>query len=95
MHIDKLIKQFCDCDDEFTYHGSYSGRGMFGKKCVGLSGGNPCKMLMELIDFFYVMSMDEASIFAEQVENEVCMDHMGKGYIVYFPKVQEGGDLDD
>ena len=62
---------------------------MFGRRCVGISGSNPCLLLAQLIDFFYLMSTDDTEEFCEMAGNQICMDNMGKDFIVYFPKIHE------
>ena len=66
---------------------SYSGRGMYGKQCLGID--------ME--------SMADAVRFALMVEDEdltvalsnPCFDSMGLGIIVYFPNVEAPEGIDD
>jgi hypothetical protein len=66
---------------------SYSGRGMYGKQCLGID----------------MDSMADAFRFALMVEDEdltvalsnPCFDSMGLGIIVYFPNVEAPEGIDD
>jgi hypothetical protein len=79
---------------------SYSGRGMFGKSCLGFDlncGIGMGRFLSTLIESTLGLSQDSIDEIAEQIES-IQTDHMGLGMIVYFPGVEfygEGDDLDD
>jgi hypothetical protein len=66
---------------------SYSGRGMYGKQCLGID----------------MDSMTDAFRFALMIDDEdltvalsnPCFDSMGLGIIVYFPNVEAPEGIDD
>ena len=80
-----LMEEFCTIHNESCrFRRDYSGRGMFGRSCVGIvCSGNPQEMLAGLCDFLYnngIVSVKDA------LEN-ICQDNMGKDTILYFPKI--------
>jgi hypothetical protein len=67
---------------------SYSGRGMYGKSCLGISIDNdPNEFLMQLA--IRLCENDEFE-FANTLAHSVCSDQMGLGTILYFPSIQYG-----
>jgi hypothetical protein len=38
INLAELIREAADCTDELFFRKNYSGRGMFGRKCVALTG---------------------------------------------------------
>lgn len=66
----------------------YSGRGMYGKACVGFDldrGTGPAEFAMRLA--MYLVDNGEEDL-AELMSEDVAQDSMGLGSIVYFPRVQ-------
>ena len=63
----------------------YSGRGMYGKSCMGITVDNLERSIFrigrESCDFD----------FCEQLEN-FRTDNLGRDYIIYFPKIQKAID---
>lgn len=41
IHIEQLIKTALEDVEEIEYHNSYSGRSMYGAKCIAISGYGP------------------------------------------------------
>lgn len=86
-----LIKNFCDNNDEkYSYYENYSGRGMFGRKCLGIvvkQGYSYMQMIMELTKFLDDNNYDDADF---ELENPA-IDDLGLDTIVYFPNCK--GDL--
>jgi hypothetical protein len=84
-HIDTIQDLISDIDGAELR--SYSGRGMYGKQCLGID----------------MDSMADAFRFALMVEDEdltvalsnPCFDSMGLGIIVYFPNVEAPEGIDD
>lgn len=72
-----------DClEDDFDLTATYSGRGMFGDQCIGLTGtaGDLMRFVVALIE------LDEALI-ADELADRVLSDNMGTETIFYFPGV--------
>ena len=74
---------------------SYSGRGMFGKECLGITVDNPLHDVQEIA---YQLGLNNGDMDAEPEEiiklpKSVSWDQMGTRYIVYWPQVPyNGGD---
>ncbi len=79
-----------DCDLR-----SYSGRGMYGKQCLGIETDNPLQLLIDMISFLvdYLEAEHEEEqsgiedlrdVLEDHLRNPR-MDNMGRGYIVYWP----------
>lgn len=85
QELRELIEMFCAVSPEYTLHPDYSGRGMFGKTCIGISCDNPYEILVDLTEYLAVF--DVCGVKASL--GTVCVDDMGLGSIVYFPKLTE------
>ena len=70
-----------DCEYDIE---SYSGRGMFGKTCIGVR-------VSDISDIFNIginLALHIEDNHRELLEDlDVKFDNMGRGYIVYFPDV--------
>jgi len=66
---------------------SYSGRGMFGKSCVGVTVTNTTKFIFEL--GLKIGSKHEEENYEELKEGfeNIRTDNMGLDYVVYFPDI--------
>ena len=69
---------------------SYSGRGMFGKRCLGLPAGD-----MRQVARFLVALGQEDFDLAEALAGNLTTDSLGYGTIAYFPRVDAGHHWDD
>lgn len=79
---------------------SYSGRGMFGKECLGVTTDNPIKMVCEVIAAFSVKVNDIETVEElTKVLGKAQTDSMGRDTIVYWPSLspeaEEGSCYDD
>lgn len=61
------------CETGDTFRPDYSGRGMYGTECVGIVTGNPNEII---------------AMAGKRGIRGAVTDSMGKGTIVYWPKVQ-------
>lgn len=90
MDADKLIEILEDAGYEPQ---SYSGRGMYGKECVGVvveSGRGGFRLGAELAKSAAYLAEDEEdvhTVLSELAELSVSTDAMGFDVIVYFPGV--------
>lgn len=83
-HIVSLLKEFCENSDNCRFYENYSGRGMFGKKCIGIvCEGNGFKQIVKLCDFLHESGVSSA----EETLGKIQMDSLGLERIVYFPEL--------
>ncbi len=81
----ELIEEFCGDNEDCEFYAGYSGRNMFGRKCVGivLRGSDTYRMLMELCDFLHERGVENVSSAVGGIHS----DEMGLDTILYFPYV--------
>ena len=103
MTITNALCERLKDDYGIQVHTHYSGRGMRGKECFGISGDG--KAIHSFYSAMYELAQDDA-FFDEANEfwdrkHTICMDDMGLGVIIYFPSIQvksndeEWEDYDD
>jgi hypothetical protein len=77
---------------------NYSGRGMYGDHCFGLTGG-----LRDAFKFFAALGRDDAEQedngihdvnceLANDLASNATIDNMGRDFIVYFPRFSVAAD---
>lgn len=71
----------------YEFYTDYSGRGMFGRTCIGICFDHPLEMLVNLTE--HLTLMEEKNILYQL--GSVCMDELGRQKIVYFPELDCGG----
>lgn len=70
----------------------YSGRGMYGKNCIGIDGdGNQLKVVAKL---FVELAETELASIIDKLAARISSDNMGLGWIIYFPGVQYDGEIE-
>lgn len=92
--MDKLTKKLVDAITESGFEvRSYSGRGMYGKNCVGALVGSD----QTLFGFGVAMALAFNDDAEELIGMRVERDSMGYDQVFYFPDVEweEDEDLDD
>lgn len=68
---------------------SYSGRGMFGKDCLAISGKDEAEIYSELFLATADKTFSSADlILIGQELQTACIDNMGKGVVLYFLTVK-------
>ena len=83
MSVKERIKRFAE-EYGYSFRDDYSGRFMFGRRCIGVSGKGDLKM-----DLFEFLVNDGLSVSrARQIINSASTDDMGLGMIIYFPSIQ-------
>lgn len=80
-------------EHDLTARDDYSGRGMYGKSCIGVTGddiGNVIRMLFELKD-------NDEDLAYVLVDGRIATDSMGLSTIFYWPgvSVEDDGDEDE
>lgn len=82
-----------ELDDDFavspTVSDSYSGRGMYGKTCIAVTGDNisdAMKFVLVLVEVLYphTDAYDQRQFILDLCQN-MCTDNMGMSYVYYFP----------
>lgn len=93
----EILKSICDADpDSFQLYKDYSGRGMYGRTCVGVvcsSGIALASAVMEEIAANYIGDDDFDMNEVAYAFSKGSEDSMGRDTIVYFPGTE--WDLED
>ena len=85
FHVLKRI-----CEEADLRIRSYSGRAMYGDRCVGIDGDNPLEILSAFYAGAFYLTPSDIEIDWDELTRlvrEGRMDSMGKGVILYFPSV--------
>lgn len=83
--IADLIEEFCECTDGYSFYNDYSGRYMYGRKCVGIVTDRGTAVAMgELYEFLHNRGI---SNIAESL-GAPATDDMGLKSILYFPYIK-------
>lgn len=83
-NINDIIKKFCD-EQGYGFRESYSGRGMYGKECVGINCEYPLTVIVELFSFLLENDIDPWA--ANDYLHDAKEDSIGLGRILYFPNI--------
>lgn len=88
LTVADAVRQFVEqSGDKYTVYENYSGRNMFGRKCLGIvvrNGYSYMEMLIDLTCYF-----DEQGLEDEDLELEgIAVDSLGMDTIVYFPRIR-------
>ena len=83
MDIACLIQAFCDETDGYEFY-NYSGRFMFGKKCVGIVCDDTSTVMMDLSQYLFEHGISDV----RSALRTICYDNLGLQYIVYFSNVE-------
>ena len=85
----QYIKDKCEYLETASFRSNYSGRGMYGKSCVGISGStSECNDI--ITDIIIDMYDDKYDDFRNAVKTllSYSTDNMGYGIIMYWPDLQ-------
>ena len=89
MKVSDLIREVCEIhSDKYSVYENYSGRFMFGEKCMGIivrQGNSFMTMIAELTSYLDKYADD---IDGTPFEN-VSYDNLGLDMIVYFPFISD------
>lgn len=81
----EIIEQVCG-EREIQIHTNYSGRGMFGDKCFGISGN---QRSLNIYSYFIRSLIDRDRDLAEEfLTQAIREDSMGRGSIIYWEGIQ-------
>lgn len=71
---------------------SYSGRGMYGKRCLGITTDSPERAILTLIQVAVDLGFEGEDLQDLLLElDNMCTDSMGRSAIVYWPKFEMNG----
>lgn len=91
-HFERILTEVVDCQGEVTIYSRYSGRGMYGAKCPGITGTE--EMCKAIISEFVKQAAAETNArddisFSELVDQVLnySQDSMGLRVIFYWPGV--------
>lgn len=73
---------------------SYSGRGMFGDKCLGVNCDNPLEMFAEILESDDLDPLSDALDTVTHAMRKATTDSMGRGQIIYWPTIPYVSDND-
>lgn len=82
----EYIELFCELFPDYEIYHNYSGRGMFGRTCIGICCDNPNQMLIDLTEYL-AEGCDVDGVRAKL--DTICTDDIGLGTIVYFPQLSK------
>lgn len=89
-NIVELIEDFCE-EYGLDFRDQYSGRGMFGKNCIGFvveRYRNPLVTMVRLTEYLLDNGIEAVGFKL----SEICQDSMGLGTIIYFPKLVKANE---
>jgi hypothetical protein len=90
--IAKLIREIAEDGNEDTgFRNNYSGRGMYGRECVGITGSqSDCQAIIaEVIKQAHARADDDELVFDDVVDAvlDYRQDSMGFDVIIYWPHI--------
>lgn len=81
------IETFCE-DNGYGYREDYSGRGMFGRTCIGITCDEPLRVVLELAAHLMEAMPELGSYDLMDALGTPRMDSMGCSSILYFPHLE-------
>ena len=89
MTVEKAIRNFVEDNSQYSIYENYSGRGMFGRKCLGVvvkQGYSFMDFIINLTRYLDDNDVEDADFKLEGAT----YDNLGLDTVVYFPNI--GGD---
>lgn len=83
--IIEAIESFTNDNEHTIYENNYSGRGMYGANCYGISCNNPLKAISMITYEVWDMDEEEAMMCWIDMMSDAQTDSMGRQQILYFP----------
>jgi hypothetical protein len=88
--IKDAVEQYGD-EDAVSFRNDYSGRGMYGRQCIGIVGDeSTCMRIVgQAIKDAHAQADNDELVFDDVVDTllDSCRDSMGRDIIVYWPEV--------
>lgn len=91
MSVEEAIRNYVDENEQYSLYENYSGRGMFGRTCLGVvvkQGYSFMDFLMKLTKYMDDNGIEDTDFSLEGV----AYDNLGLDTVVYFPNI--GGNHD-
>lgn len=88
MKIAEGIRNYVADNPQYSLCEGYSGRGMFGKKCLGVvvrSGDSFMDFLMKLTRYLDEQGIEDTDLVLEGVS----YDELGMDTVIYYPNIKE------
>lgn len=88
MKIADGIRNFVAENPQYKLYENYSGRGMFGRKCLGVvvrSEDSFMDFLIELTKYLDEQGVEDSDLVLEGVS----YDELGMDTVIYFPNIKE------
>jgi hypothetical protein len=86
MTVKEAIMEFVEGRDEYELYEGYSGRGMFGARCLGVIVRGNCSYMEFLLHLTRYMCDNDVDDDTLELEG-VSVDSLGLDTIVYFPRI--------
>lgn len=83
--IIEVMEEFCE-ENDYRFRDDYSGRGMFGRTCVGFVVDSGCDVLSTMIELTEMLIDNDIEYVSDKL-GTIRQDSMGTGTIIYFPKL--------
>lgn len=86
--LNAAIETINDDVDEITVRGDYSGRGVYGVKCVAVDGqtfGDAVTFMIALAEQLSPLDVDDQKVIICAMAADMKIDYMGLGFVYYFP----------
>lgn len=85
---EKYIRQFCEENAyKYTIYEDYSGRYMFGRKCLGVIVKQYYSYMEFFMDLTKYLSENNVDDYNQELEG-VGIDELGMDSVVYFPRME-------
>lgn len=91
MTVEEAIKNFVNENNQYELYENYSGRGMFGRSCLGVVVKQGYSFMEFIINLTRYMDDNDVDDVDFKLEG-VTYDNLGLDTIVYFPNI--GGSHD-
>jgi hypothetical protein len=86
MTVKEAIMEFVEGQDEYKLYENYSGRFMYGAKCLGVIVSGNCSYMEFLLHLTRYMRDNDVDDDTLELEG-VSVDSLGLDSIVYFPRI--------
>ena len=87
MTVEEAIRKYVDENEQYSIYENYSGRGMFGRTCLGVivqEHDSFMEFLMNLTRYMDANGVEDTNFSLEGV----AYDNLGLDTIVYFPSIE-------